>query len=75
MRFKNLEGNSKGKAQKGQYLLAVGLVYYKWYQSQTLGDVPARTLGLEGGGLGSPTLIVEGNECQRECWASKGDGL
>ena len=27
----------------GQYLLAVGLGRYKWYQSQTLGNVPARS--------------------------------
>ena len=57
----------------------MGLGYYKWYQSQTPGDVPARrlnleggwtrdgvlarTLGPEGGGLGGPTSIGEGNEC------------
>ena len=59
---------------------AVGLDGYKWYQSQTTGNVPvrrlssegewtrggvlARMLGLEGGGLGGPTSIGEGNECQ-----------
>ena len=29
----------RGKAQRGQYLLVVGLDSYKWYQSQTSGDV------------------------------------
>ena len=29
------------------YLLAVGLSCYKWYRSQTLDGVPARTLGLQ----------------------------
>ena len=33
-----------------------------------------RTLGPEGDGLGSPTLIGEGNECQRECWDPKNVG-
>ena len=32
-RFKALRGSLKGKAQKGQYLLAVDLGRYKWYQS------------------------------------------
>ena len=45
-RFKSL----KGKAQRGQYLLAVGLGHYKWYQSKTPRDVPASRLSLEGGG-------------------------
>ena len=27
----------------------MGLAYYKWYQSQTLGGIPTRTLGLKGG--------------------------
>ena len=31
--FKNHERKLKGKAKKGQYLLAVDLGYYKWYQS------------------------------------------
>ena len=34
--------------------------------------MPAKTLGLEGGGLGSLTLIREGNKRQRGRWASKG---
>ena len=34
--------------------------------------MPAKTLGSEGGGLGGPTLIREGNECQRGRWALKG---
>ena len=48
MRFKTLRGIPKGKAQKGQYLLVVALGRYKWYQSQTLGGVSARTLGSQG---------------------------
>ena len=31
-------------------LLMVDLSCYKWYQSQTSGGVPVRTLNLEGGG-------------------------
>ena len=34
----------KGKVQREQYLVAVGFGCYKWYQSQTLGDVPARRM-------------------------------
>ena len=30
-RFKALRGSPKGKAQRGQYLLAVDLGRYKWY--------------------------------------------
>ena len=45
--LKTLRGSSKGEAQRGQYLLAVGLGCYKWYQSQTLGDVPMRKLSPE----------------------------
>ena len=48
MRFKNLEGNPKEKAQRRQYLLVVGLSCYKWYQSQTPSGVPARTLAQRG---------------------------
>ena len=40
-RFKALRGSPKGKAQRGQYLLAVDLGRYKWYQSQTPDNVPA----------------------------------
>ena len=29
--FKTLKGNLKEEAQRGQYLLAVGLNHYKWY--------------------------------------------
>ena len=47
-----LEGNRKGKAQRGQYLLAVDLGSYKWYQSQALGDAPARRLNPEVGWIG-----------------------
>ena len=41
----------EGKAQRGQYLLVVDLGSYKWYQSQTLGDAPARRLN-PGGWIG-----------------------
>ena len=37
-------------AHRGQYLLMVGLGRYKWYQSQTPGNVPMRRLSPEGGG-------------------------
>ena len=30
-----MRGSPKGKTQRGQYLLAMGLRSYKWYQSQT----------------------------------------
>ena len=46
--LKTLKGSPKGKGQEGQYLLAVGLSCYKWYQSQTRGDVLARRLNPEG---------------------------
>ena len=83
-----MRGNSEGKVQREQYELAMGFGYYKWYQSQTLGDVlarrlspkgrwtqggvPAMMLGHEGSGLGGPTSIGEGNKCQRGRWAPKG---
>ena len=85
--LKTLRGSLKGKVQGKQYLLAVGLDGYKWYQSQTLGDVlarrlslnegwrrgdvPAWTLGPKVGGLGGSTLIGEENKCQRGRWAPK----
>ena len=47
---KILMGSPIKKAQRGQYLLAAGLGYYKWYQSQTMGDVPARRLSPEESG-------------------------
>ena len=40
---------------------------YKWYQSQTLGDVPARRLNPKRGGH----KVV----CQQGRWAPKGGGL
>ena len=43
--------------QSGQYLVAVDLGCYKWYQSQS-----ARTLGSQGGGLWDSTSVGEGNE-------------
>ena len=76
--LKTLRGSPKGKAERGQYLLTVSLGCYKWYQSQTLGDVPAkrlsprrgwtragvpaRTLGPEGGRFRDPTSVGEENE-------------
>ena len=49
MRFKDLRESLKGKAQRGQYLLTVDLGCHKWYQRQTLDDVPAFLLFPEGG--------------------------
>ena len=54
----------KGKAQRGQYLLAAGLSRYKWYQSQTRGDLPLRRLSPEGGGYEAV--------CQQGRWTPKG---
>ena len=88
--LKTLRGSLKRKAQRRQYLLAVGLGCYKWYQSQNTGRCASeeadpwrrvdmrrcvRRWVLKGGGLGSPTSIRERNECQRGCWALKGGGL
>ena len=42
--LETLRGSLKGKAQRGQYLLAVGLDSYKWYQRQTPDDVSVRRL-------------------------------
>ena len=47
-RFKALRGSPKRKAQRGQYLLAVDLGRYKWYQNQTPDDVLAFSLFPEG---------------------------
>ena len=54
----------------------VGLNRYKWYQSQTPGDmpvkgvdtrgVPARTLGPEGGGLGSHINWKKGTSVNKD---------
>ena len=79
--LKTLKESPKEKAQRGQYMLAVGLGHYKWYQSQTPGDVLERRPSPEGGwtrddmlarmlvpkrgGLGGPTSIREMNKCQR----------
>ena len=62
--LKTLRESSKGKVQREQYLLAVGLSRYKWYQSQTPGDVPARRLSPEEGGH----EVV----CQQGRWARRG---
>ena len=60
--LKTLRGSPEGKAQREQYLLAVGLGCYKWYQSQTSGDVPVKTLGPQGVWIVRPTLVGEENE-------------
>ena len=59
--LKILKGNLKGKGQIGQYLLAVGLGRYKWYQSQTPNDVPRRRLSPKGGWTrgGVPTRMLD----------------
>ena len=88
MRFKALRGSPKRKVQIRQYLLAVDLDRYKWYQSQTPDDVRAFSLfskgvdmrqcaskdvGPKGGGFGGGTTSVGGRkECQRGCWPRKG---
>ena len=68
---------------------AVGLGRYKWYQSQTPGDVPARRLvprrAVDTRQCASKNTrprrgvdLVEvpaRNECQQGCWAPKGGGL
>ena len=48
--------------QSGQYLLAVGLDCYKWYQSQIPGNVPARTLGPHGGWIVRSHIGLRGEE-------------
>ena len=50
--------------QSGQYLLAVGLSCYKWYQIHTLSDVPAKRLSPEGG--------EHETVCQQGCWLQRG---
>ena len=47
--LKELRRSPKEKVQKGQYLLAMDLNRYKWYQCQTWGNVLARRLFFEGG--------------------------
>ena len=48
---------SSRENQSGQYLLAVGLNCYKWYQSQSLDGVLARTLGPQGVDCEIPHLL------------------
>ena len=48
--------------QSGQYILAVGLDYCKWYQSQTLDGVQWGRWTPKLGGLWDPTSVGEGNE-------------
>ena len=62
--LKTLRGSPKGKVRRGQYLLAVGLGSYKWYQSQTLNDVPVRRL--------SPKGCEHEAMCQQGRWPPKG---
>ena len=49
--FQNLEESPEGKTQREQYLLAVGLNCYKWYQSKIPGGLSARTLSPPRGGI------------------------
>ena len=64
MPFQNLEDKSESESLKRTISADGGLGAYKWYQSQTLGDVSARRLCLEGGGHKAM--------CQQGRWASKG---
>ena len=48
--FKMLKESPKEKAQRGQYLLAMSLGHYQWYQSQTPDDVSTKRLSPKGGG-------------------------
>ena len=64
---KILRGSSKGKAQRGQYLLVVDLGCYKWYKNQTPGDVLVEGWAPKEGGHEAV--------CQWGRWASKEDGL
>ena len=79
MRFKNLEGKSERESTKRTIFASGGLGWLQMVleldtgrcaseeakprRRWTWGGVPTRTLGSEGGGLGRPTLIGEGNEC------------
>ena len=60
--LKTLRGSLKEKAQRGQYLLAVGLDFYKWNQSQSLGGVSARTLALRGVDCEIPHRLERGTK-------------
>ena len=58
--LKTLRENSKEEVQRGQYLLAVGLGCYKWYQSPISGGVLVKTLAPKTSGLkGSPKEKVQ----------------
>ena len=46
--YKTLRGSPKGKFQRG-LSASGGFGRYKWYQSQTPGDLPTRRLSPEGG--------------------------
>ena len=50
-------------------MLTMSLGCYKWYQSQTLGDVPMRKLSPEGGRGGYEAV------CQRPMLGPEGGGL
>ena len=54
MRFKNLEGKPGRESAKRTIFPKMGLDRYKWYQSQTPGDVPERTLAPKGVDCESP---------------------
>ena len=89
MRFENLEGKPERECPKRTISSSGGLGLLEWYQSQTSGDVPARTLFPEVGvdtrrfaskdagprNLVGFTSIRERNECQRGRWALKWGGL
>ena len=47
--LKTLSESPGGKTYREQYLLVVDLSRYKWYQSQTPGDVSVRRLSPEEG--------------------------
>ena len=79
MRFKNLERKSERESPKRTISTNSGLYCYKWYQSQTSANVPAKRLNLEGGGheavcpkdtgpkgggLRGPTSIGEGTSAR-----------
>ena len=78
-RFKALSRSPKWKVQRGQYLLAVDLGCYKWYQSQTPDDVSAfsvfpqgvdmrrcasKDVGPKEGGFGGDPMSIGG---RKEC--------
>ena len=45
---------------------------YKWYQSQTLDDVPVRTLGLKGGEFGDGPTSIKGMSASEDAGPRRG---